>query len=277
MSDVRTPVVFIHGLWLHTSAWQPWVDLFSQKGFAPVAPGWPNEPDTVAAARANAEVVAGFGIDEVTAHFAEIVAAQPQPPVIVGHSFGGLIAQKLAGLGYGRATVAISPTQIKGVKPLPFAQLRSGFPALGKPGNKKGAVALTAKQFRYALGNAIDEAQSDRLFNAYAIPSPGRPIFEAAFANFHKNSPAAVNTSSESRGPLLLISGQKDHTVPDVVTRASFKRYGNSTAVTDLKQFADRGHSLVIDDGWRVIADYVLGWLAAQRIRAVNDSTGAMR
>lgn len=270
--ESRTPVVFIHGLWLHASAWQPWMDLFAQKGFAPLAPGWPNEPNTVAAARANAELVAGFGIDQVTEHYARIISELPQPPVIIGHSFGGLIAQKLAGLGYGRATVAIDPTQMKGVKPLPFAQLRSGLPALGNPANKKRAVSLTADQFRYGFGNALDPEESDRLFERWAIPSPGRPIFEAAFSNFHRNSPAKVNTANNTRGPLLLISGQKDHTVPDVVTRASYKLYGDSTAVTDFKQFPDRGHSLVLDSGWQGIADYVLGWFAAQRIQPTTQA-----
>lgn len=271
MTDTRTPVVFIHGLWLHATAWQPWMDLFNQKGYAPVAPGWPGEPNTVAAARANAEAVAGVGIEQVTEHYARIISTLPQSPVIIGHSFGGLIAQKLAGLGYGRAAVAIDPAQIKGVKPLPFAQLRSGSPVLSNPANKKRAVSLTAKQFRYGFGNAIDQDASDELYNRWTIPSPGRPLFEAAFANFHKDSPAKVNTDNTKRGPLLLISGQKDHTVPDVVTRAAYKMYGDSTAVTDLKQFPDRGHSLVIDQGWQEIADYVLGWLAAQRIQPIND------
>ncbi|CDP86616.1 MULTISPECIES: alpha/beta hydrolase [Mycolicibacterium] len=271
MTDTRTPVVFIHGLWLHASSWQPWMDLFSQKGYAPVAPGWPGEPNTIQAARANADAVAGVGIDQVTEHYARVIAAQPQAPVIIGHSFGGLIAQKLAGLGYGRAAVAIDPAQIKGVKPLPFAQLRSGSPVLSNPANKKRAVSLTAKQFRYGFGNAIDKEASDALYERWTIPSPGRPLFEAAFANFHKDSPAKVDTSNTQRGPLLLISGQKDHTVPDVVTRAAYKLYGDSTAVTNLKQFPDRGHSLVIDEGWQEIADYVLGWLAAQRIQPNND------
>ncbi len=271
MTDTRTPVVFIHGLWLHSSSWQPWQELFSQKGYAPVAPGWPGEPNTIQAARANAEAVAGIGIDDVTEHYARLITELPQTPVIIGHSFGGLIAQKLAGLGYGRAAVAIDPAQIKGVKPLPFAQLRSGSPVLSNPANKKRAVSLTAKQFRYGFGNAIDKAASDALYERWTIPSPGRPLFEAAFANFHKDSPAKVDTKNTKRGPLLLISGQKDHTVPDVVTRAAYKLYGDSTAVTDLKQFPDRGHSLVIDNGWHEIADYVLGWLAAQRIQPVND------
>lgn len=267
----KTPVLFIHGLWLHADSWRPWMDLFARHGYDVVAPGWPNEPATVTEAREHPERVANFGIDAVVQHFAAIAAALPEAPVVVGHSFGGLIAQKLLDLGYARAAVAIDPAQIKGVKPLPLAQLRSSFPVLGNPLNKKRAVSLTARQFRYGFGNAIDEAESDALYDRYTIPSPARPLFEAASANFHRNSPAKVNTANASRGPLLIISGQQDHTVPDVVTRAAYKLYGDSAAVTDLKQYADRGHSLVVDNGWREIADDVLGWLAEQRIGSVND------
>ncbi|WP_027929382.1 alpha/beta hydrolase [Amycolatopsis thermoflava] len=262
-----TPVVFIHGLWLHASSWQPWADLFAANGYSPLMPGWPGEEPTVEAARANPEAVAGHGIDDVTEHYRGIITGLPTAPVLIGHSFGGLIAQKLLGEGHGRAAVAIDPAQIKGVKPLPFAQLRSAFPVLGNPANKKRAVSLTAKQFRYGFGNAISEEESKRLYEAHTIPSPGRPLFEAAFANFTKNSPAKVNTGNGERGPLLLISGQADHTVPDVVTRAAFKLYGDSTAITELKQFPGRGHSLVLDSGWRAVADSALGWLARQNVQ----------
>ncbi|MFG2949706.1 alpha/beta hydrolase [Streptomyces adustus] len=268
MSTDSVPVVFIHGLWLHSSSWQPWVDLFASRGFDASAPGWPGEASTVEEARRQPEEVAGLGIDDVTEHYARIVRSWPNDPVIIGHSFGGLITQKLLGMGLGRAGIAIDPAQMKGVKPLPFAQLRSAFPVLGNPANKKKAVSLTAKQFRYRFGNAISQAESDRTFEKYAIPSPGQPLFEAAFANFRKNSPAAVNTANTTRGPLLLISGQQDHTVPDVVTRASHKLYRNSSAVTELKQFPGLGHSLTVDGGWSGVADHVLEWLAGQGVRA---------
>jgi non-heme chloroperoxidase len=261
---VMTPVLFIHGLWLHATSWQPWSDLFAAAGYDPVAPGWPGEPGTVAAARANPEAVAGRGIDDITDHYAGIIAGLPSEPVIIGHSFGGLITQKLLGMGLGRAGVAIDPAQIKGVKPLPFAQLRSSFPVLGNPANRRRAVSLTAAQFRYGFGNAIPEQESRELYDRWTIPSPGRPLFEAALANFSKQSPAAVDTANTKRGPLLLISGQRDHTVPDVVTRATYKLYGGSTATTELKQFAGRGHSLTLDSGWRAVADHTLSWLARQ-------------
>lgn len=267
----KTPILFIHGLWLHAESWQPWADLFARHGYDVVAPGWPNEPATVAEAREHPELVANVGIDTVVEHYAAIAASLPEPPIVIGHSFGGLIAQKLLAMGYAQAAVAIDPAQIKGVKPLPVAQLRSSFAVLGNPLNKKRAVSLTAKQFRYGFGNAIEAGESDWLHDRYTIPSPARPLFEAASANFHKNSPAKVDTANSSRGPLLMISGQQDHTVPDVVTRAAYKLYGDSTAVTDLKQYVDRGHSLVVDSGWREVADDVLGWLAAQQLGPVNE------
>lgn len=272
-ATTRTPVVFIHGLWLHASSWQAWLELFEKKGYAPLAPGWPNEPATIHAARNNPGMVANIGIDDVTEHYAQIIRGLDEVPVVIGHSFGGLITQKLAGMGLTRAAVAIDPAQIKGVKPLPFAQLRSGLPALGNPANKTRAISLKAAQFRYGFGNAISREESDELFEKYTIPSPARPLFEAAFANFSKNSPAAVDTGKSTRGPLLLVSGQLDHTVPDVVTRAAFKLYGDSTATTELKQFADRGHSLTVDSGWHTVADYTLGWLARQGVRTYTETT----
>jgi pimeloyl-ACP methyl ester carboxylesterase len=255
------PVVFIHGLWLHASSWQPWVDLFAAAGYAPIAPGWPNEPATVAEARANPDLVANLGIDDVTNHYAKIIEGLSESPVIVGHSFGGLFTEKLLGEGIGTAGVAIDPAQIKGVLPLPLAQLRAGLPALGNPANLHKSVSLTEKEFRFGFGNAVSEEESADLFEKWTIPSPARPLFQAAAANFVLHSQAKVDTANEQRGPLLLISGTADHTVPDVVTRSTLKQYRDSTAVTELKQFEGRGHSLTIDSGWRDVASAVLEWL----------------
>jgi pimeloyl-ACP methyl ester carboxylesterase len=260
------PAVFIHGLWLHATSWEPWLGRFRDSGYEPVAPGWPNEPPTVEEARAHPEVVANIGIDEITAHMAQIIEGLDDAPVIVGHSFGGLIAEKLLGAGYGSAAVAIDPAQIKGVLPLPLAQLRAGLPALGNPANLHKAVSLTSKEFRFGFGNAISQEESDQLFERWTIPSPAKPLFEAAVANFSVHSPAKVNTSNEERGPLLLISGTKDHTVPDVVTRSTLKQYRDSAAVTELKQFEGRGHSLTIDSGWKEVADAVLEWLQSNGV-----------
>ena len=254
-------VVFIHGLWLHATSWQPWLELFDASGYAAVAPGWPREPATVQAARDDPEAVADITIDEATEHYARIISSLDTAPVIIGHSFGGLIAEKLLGEGVGAAAVAIDPAQIKGVLPLPLSQLRSGLPALGNPRNLHRAVSLTESEFRFGFGNALSEEESRQLFTRWAIPSPARPLFQAAAANFVMHSQAAVNTAREDRGPLLLISGTADHTVPDVVTRSTLKQYRDSSAVTELKQFQGRGHSLTIDSGWREIADAILAWL----------------
>jgi pimeloyl-ACP methyl ester carboxylesterase len=262
MSAAPRPVVFIHGLWLHATSWDPWVSRFREAGYAPVAPGWPNEPSTVEAARENPDAVANIGIDDATGHFASVIDGLDQPPVIVGHSFGGLIAEKLLGQGVAAAAVAIDPAQIKGVLPLPLAQLRAGFPALGNPANLHKAVSLTAKEFRFGFGNALTPEDSDALYERWTIPSPARPLFQAAAANFSMHSEAKVDTENSTRGPLLLISGLEDHTVPDVVTRSTLKQYRSSTAVTELKQFEGRGHSLTIDNGWRDVADAVLAWLS---------------
>ncbi|HEX3713175.1 MAG TPA: alpha/beta hydrolase [Trebonia sp.] len=264
MNATPVPVVFIHGLWLHASSWEPWIDLFSAAGYAPVAPGWPGDPDTVELARANPDSIAGHGIDDVTAHYAGIIAELPAPPVIIGHSFGGMIAEKLQGLGLGAAAIAIDAAQIKGVLPLPLSSLRSTLPVFKNPANAHRAVSLTAEQFRYSFGNAVPAEESDALYQRWAIPAPGKPLFEAAAANFSLHSPAKVNTENSDRGPLLLIMGGKDHTVPEIITKSTLKQYRGSSAVTDLVEFADRGHSLTIDSGWRAVADECLSWLAKQ-------------
>ncbi|WP_027861037.1 alpha/beta hydrolase [Marmoricola sp. URHB0036] len=264
MTAPGTPVVFIHGLWLHATSWAPWVELFREAGYEPTAPGWPHEPDTVAAAREHPDLVANTSIDDAVAHYTELIAGLGRPPVVIGHSFGGLITEKLLGQGIGAAGVAIDPAQIKGVLPLPLSQLRSGLPALGNPANLHKSVSLTKEEFRYGFGNALSEEESDALYDQWTIPSPARPLFQAAAANFALHSEAKVDTKNSARGPLLLISGTKDHTVPDVVTRSTFKQYRDSTAVTELRQFEGRGHSLTVDSGWKDVADAVLDWLKVQ-------------
>jgi pimeloyl-ACP methyl ester carboxylesterase len=266
MSSEPTPVVFIHGLWLHATSWGSWVDLFQQAGYEPTAPGWPNEPRTVAAARAQPDLVANIGIDEAAQHFTSIIAQLSSPPVLIGHSFGGLLAEKLLGDGVGAAAVAIDPAQIKGVLPLPLSQLRAGLPALRNPANRHRAISLTKKEFRFGFGNAVTEEESDELYESWTIPSPARPLFQTAAANFSLHSPAAVETANQDRGPLLLISGLEDHTVPDVVTRSTLKQYRKSDSVTELMQFPGRGHSLTVDHGWPEVAEAVLMWLKEQEL-----------
>jgi pimeloyl-ACP methyl ester carboxylesterase len=256
-----TPVIFIHGLWLHATSWNPWLEKFRQAGYAPSAPGWPGEPDTVEEARANPESVADRGIDDVVEHYAKIIAGLDTAPILIGHSFGGMIAQKLLGQNLAAAVVAIDAAQIKGVLPLPLSALRATLPVFRNPTNKHKAVSLTAEQFRYAFANAVSAQESQELFERWAIPAPGKPLFEAAAANFNPHSPAKVDTANDKRGPLLLITGGRDHTVPESVTRATLKQYRHSDAVTDLQDFPDRAHSLTVDNGWRDVADASLSWL----------------
>src|SRR6185437_6286939 len=247
MTNASKHVVFIHGLWLHASSWDPWIELFESKGYQAVAPGWPGDGATVADSRANPDSIADHGIDDVTRHYTEFIAGLPSLPVVIGHSFGGLIAEKLLGEDHAAAAIGIDAAQIKGVLPLPLSALHATLPVFKNPANRHKAVSLTAEQFRFSFGNAVSPEESDALFERWTIPAPGRPLFEAAAANFSLHSPAKVNTANEGRGPLLLVMGGRDHTVPEVITKATVKQYRHSSAVTDLEEFADRGHSLTID------------------------------
>jgi alpha-beta hydrolase superfamily lysophospholipase len=261
MTTSTKPVVFINGLWLHQASWDPWVEKFSNAGYQATAPGWPGIEDTVPAARANPDAIADHGIDDVSRHYADIIGALPGKPVIIGHSFGGLIAERLLGEDRGSAAIAIDAAQIKGVLPLPLSALRVTFPVFKNPANKHKAISLTPEQFRYGFGNAITEEESGQLYERWTIPAPGKPLFEAAAANVAAHSPAEVQTGNASRGPLLLMMGGKDHTVPESVTKSTLKQYRHSDAETDIMEFADRGHSLTIDSGWPQVADACLTWL----------------
>jgi pimeloyl-ACP methyl ester carboxylesterase len=257
-------VLFIHGLWLHSSSWNPWVELFSAAGYSASAPGWAGDPDTVAEARDNPESIADHGIDDVVDHYATLIAELDTLPILIGHSFGGMIAQRLLGQDLAAATVAIDAAQIKGVLPLPLSALRATLPVFKNPANKHRAISLTAEQFRFAFGNAIPAEESDELFERWSIPAPGKPLFEAAAANFNPHSPAKVATDNSGRGPLLLITGGQDHTVPEAITKSTLKQYRHSDATTDLIEFDDRAHSLTIDHGWQEVADTSLSWLKGQ-------------
>jgi pimeloyl-ACP methyl ester carboxylesterase len=265
-STPSRPVVFIHGLWLHATSWGPWLELFREAGYAPVAPGWPGDSDTVEETRREPGKVAGQGIDQMVEHYAQFIRGLDFPPVVIGHSFGGLIAQRLLGQDLAAAGVAIDPAPIKGVLVLPPSALRVASIALRKPANRNAAVSLTAEQFRYGFGNALPEKESAELFERWAVPSPGKPLFEAAVANFSRQSPAKVNTGNRTRGPLLVTAGGQDHTVPAAISTSTRKLYHKSPAVTDLKDFPDRGHSLTIDHGWREIAQYALDWLKQRSV-----------
>ncbi|UDF12171.1 alpha/beta hydrolase [Antiquaquibacter oligotrophicus] len=259
-----THIAFIHGLWLSHASWAPWEKFFVDEGFETSAHTWPGEASAPATARTNADSQAGRGIDDLVNHFGGLLPPRETRPIVIGHSFGGLIAQRLLAEDRVDAAVAISPAPIKGVRSLPFAQLRSALPVLSRRSNRERAVALSRRQFRYGFGNAIDREQSDRLWELWSIPSPGRPLFEVASANRDAASPAFVDTSRPDRGPLLMISAGSDHTVPAATTKAAFALYGDSSASTELHEFKGKGHSLTIDNGWRDVADDVLGWLSAK-------------
>jgi pimeloyl-ACP methyl ester carboxylesterase len=259
-------VVFVHGLWLHSTSWQPWLELFTAAGYQPLAPEWPGVPDTVAAARADTGPAARKGVAEVTAHYAEFIKGLPDTPIAVGHSFGGLIVQQLLGQGHAAAAVALDPAPFKGVLQLPPSALKVSSVVLRNPANRNRTVALTKEQFRYGFGNALPATESDELYDNWAIPSPGRPLFQAALANVSTSQATKVPTKNSSRGPLLLVSGGRDHTVPPSMVKGAYAKYQAPPAVTELLEFPDRGHSIPIDHGWREVAQASLDWLARHQL-----------
>jgi pimeloyl-ACP methyl ester carboxylesterase len=255
----RIPAVFVHGLWLLPSSWDRWAEVFDEAGYAALAPGWPDDPETVAEANANPDTFANKTVGDVADHFAEVIGKLDRKPVVIGHSFGGLLAQILAGRGLSTATVAIDPAPFRGVLPLPVSALRSASPVLTNPANRHRAVPLTYEQFRYAFANAVDEDEARQLYDAFAVPAPGAPLFQAATANFNPWTEVKVDNKNPDRGPLLIISGEKDHTVPWAIANASFKKQKkNKEAVTEIVEMSGRGHALTIDSGWREVADTAL-------------------
>jgi non-heme chloroperoxidase len=253
-----TPVVFIHGLWLLPSSWDRWAQVFDEAGYASLTPGWPDDPATTAEANAHPEVFADKTVGQVADHYAEVIGRLDRAPVLVGHSFGGLLAQILAGRGLAAATVAIDPAPFRGVLPLPISALKSAWPALHNPANRHRAVPLTYEQFRYAFANAVEEDEAKQLYSTFAVPAAGVPLFQAAAANLNPWTEAAVDTEAAARGPLLLMSGEKDHTVPWALTHASYKQQVGNEGVTEIVEMPGRGHALTIDSGWREVADTAL-------------------
>ncbi len=253
-----TPVVFIHGLWLLPSSWDRWREVFEAAGYATLAPGWPDDPNTVEEAKEHPEVFAKKTVGQVADHYEAVIRTLKKKPAIVGHSFGGLLAQILAGRGLAGVSVAIDPAPFRGVLPLPISALKSSAPVLGNPANRNRAVPLTYEQFRYAFANAVSEDEAKELYDTYAVPAAGAPLFQAATANLNPWTEAKVDHKNADRGPLLIISGEKDHTVPWAIANASFKKQKQNEGVTEIIEIKDRGHALTIDHGWREVADTTL-------------------
>ena len=264
--NTKTPIVFVHGLWLHAESWNNWLEFFRGKGYEAVAASWPGDAQTTEATRRNANAVAGYGVAEIADHIAGQLKALKRKPILIGHSFGGLLVQNLLGRDLAAAAIAIDPAPIKGVLELPISALKSAFPALGNPFNFRRAVSLTEPQFRFGFTNAVPEDEARDLYARYAMPAPARPLFQAATANFNPHAATKVNVANATRGPLLLVSGAEDHTVPPVLVKSTLKAYRKSPAVTEFKEFAGRGHSLTIDSGWRELAEYSLAWLQSKRL-----------
>jgi pimeloyl-ACP methyl ester carboxylesterase len=257
----RPPVVFVHGLWLLPTSWDRWAGLFEDAGYTALTPGWPDDPDSVTQANAHPEVFASKTIGQVADHFSAVIRELKTRPAIVGHSFGGLLAQILAGRSLSAATVAIDPAPFRGVLPLPFSALKSAWPVLGNPANRNRAIPLTYDQFRFAFANAVSEVEAKELYERFAVPAAGAPLFQAAAANLNPWTEAKVDSENPERGPLLVISGEKDNTAPWAIANASYKQQSHNRGVTEIVEMPDRGHSLTIDHGWREVADTALAFV----------------
>ena len=263
MSDqANTPgtIVLIHGLWLTGASWQPWVERYEERGFTVLAPSWPGMDRPIDEQRSDTSPVDTLGVTEIADHYEKIVTDLGTEPIIMGHSFGGLITQLLLDRGHGAAGVAIDSAPIKGVRVVPASTLRSGFPALKNPANNHRAVTLTPEEFHYAFGNTLDEDASNALYETYAVPGPGRVLFQAAFANFNPHAATKVDFHNDDRAPLLIVSGGEDHVSPPSVNRSEFKHQSRADTITAFVDFPDRPHFLIGTDGWEEIADYCLDW-----------------
>ena len=256
-----TPVVFVHGLWLLPTSWDRWAELFEKNGYTALTPGWPDDPDTVAQAKAHPEVFANKSVGDVADHFEDVIRGLKKKPAVIGHSFGGLLAQILAGRGLAKVSVAIDPAPFRGVLPLPISSLRSASPVLKNPANYHRAVPLTYEQFRYSFANTLNEDEAKELYATYSVPTPGEPLFEAAFANLNPWTEVKVDTKNPKRGPLLILDGEKDHVVPWAIANASYKRQRRNDGVTEIMKVPGRGHALTIDHGWQEVADITLAFV----------------
>jgi pimeloyl-ACP methyl ester carboxylesterase len=262
----RAPVVFVHGLWLLSSSWDRWRTIFEDVGYTTLAPEWPDDTATVEEANEHPEVFARKSVGQIADHFEAVIAKLDRKPAVIGHSFGGLLTQILAGRGASAVSVAIDPAPFRGVLPLPISALRAASPVLRNPANRRRAVPLTYEQFHYGFANAVGDDEARSLYDEFAVPGSGEPIFQAAAANLNPWTEAKVDSKNPDRGPLLIISGELDHTVPWSVANASYKRQKRNSDVTEIVEIEGRGHSLTIDNGWHEVADTALAFV--RRFRA---------
>ena len=271
------PVVFVHGLWLLPGSWQRWAEAFEEAGYIALMPDWPGDPSSVAEANANPAPMAGSTVGQVADHFSAVIAQLERKPAVVGHSFGGLLAQILAGRGQSAVTVAIDPAPFRGVLPLPISALKAAWPVLGNPANRNRAVPLSYEQFRFAFANAVPEDEARALYRDYAVPAPGAPLFQAAAANVNPWTQAQVDTLNAERGPLLIVSGEKDNTVPWSIANASYRLQQANPGLTEIIEMRGRGHSLTIDSGWREVADAALTFVRRFAVADVFESAYLFR
>jgi non-heme chloroperoxidase len=257
----RTPVVFIHGLWLLPSSWDRWAQLFEEAGYAALTPSWPDDPETVEEARANPDVLAKKTVGQIADHTADVIGKLTKKPAVMGHSTGGLLAQIIAGRGLSAATVGIDPGPFRGVLPLPISSLRSAWPVLKNPLNRSRAVTLTLDQFKYGWANALSEEEGKQLYETYHVAAPGVALMQMANANVNPWTEARADTKNPDRGPLLILDGEKDHTVPWAIANASYKKQRRNEGVTEIEKIPNRGHALTIDSGWREVAEKALAFV----------------
>jgi pimeloyl-ACP methyl ester carboxylesterase len=257
----KTPVIFIHGLWLLPSSWDKWAEVFEDAGYAALTPSWPDDPETVEDARAHPEVLANKTLGQVADHTAEVIGQLDHKPAVMGHSTGGLLTFMIADRGLSAASGAIDPGPFRGVLPLPFSALKSAGPVLRNPLNRSRAVALTLDQFKYGWANALDDEEAQQLYDTYHVAGPGVALMQMANANVNPFTEAKVDPKNPDRGPLLILDGEKDHTVPWAIANAAYKRQMHNEAVTEIEQIPNRGHSLTIDHGWREVADKALAFV----------------